>query len=149
LPILIRHRTLKLNALKEAARARDIELSVLRVTKGDEIVPAIDRVHASGVTAFNVLASPFLYAHRRLIMERVATLRLPAIYQWPHNADEGGLVAYGATFQEIALELARQLAKVLRGTKITDIPVEQPTKFDLVINLKTAKAIGVRFQRLC
>jgi putative ABC transport system substrate-binding protein len=133
----------KLNALLEAARARDIELSIHRIAKGDEIVPGINMAQASGAMALNVLASPLLFAYRQLIMDRVAALRLPAIYQWPENAAEGGFAAYGPSVREIALELARQLAKVFRGTKIADIPVEQPTHFELWINLKTAKAMGV------
>jgi putative ABC transport system substrate-binding protein len=133
----------KLNALQEAARARDIELSIHRTAKGDEIVPGINMAQASGATALNVLASPLLFAYRQLIMDRVAALRLPAIYQWPENAAEGGFAAYGPSVREIALELARQLANVFRGTKIVDIPVEQPTHFELWINLKTAKAMGV------
>ena len=76
-------------------------------------------------------------------MDRAAVLRLPAMYQWPEMAEEGGLVAYGPRIREIGLELARQIGKVFRGTKIADIPVEQPTKFELVINLKTAKALGL------
>jgi putative ABC transport system substrate-binding protein len=133
----------KLDALQTAAQAHDVELSIHRVGSGDEIVTAIDMAQASGATALNVLASPLLAANRQLIMSRVAALRLAAIYEWPENAEDGGFAAYGPRIREIALELARQLAKVLRGTKVADIPVEQPTKFELVINLKTAKALGV------
>ena len=134
----------KLDALQEAARARNIELSIHRVAKGEEIAAAIDTAQASGATALNVLASPMLFANRQLIMDRVAALRLPTIYQWPETAEEGGFAAYGPrlvqTFREV---LARQLVKLFRGTKLADIPVEQPTKFELVINLKTAKALGL------
>jgi putative tryptophan/tyrosine transport system substrate-binding protein len=133
----------KLDALREAARARDIELSIYRISRGDEIVAAIKMAQASGATALNVLASPLLSANRHITMEHVAALHLPAIYQWPENAEEGGFAAYGPRVTEIALELARQLDKVFRGSKVADIPVEQPTKFELVINLKTAKATGV------
>jgi putative ABC transport system substrate-binding protein len=77
-----------------------------------------------------------------MIMDRVAVLRLPTIYQWPEAAEEGGLAAYGPRITEVGLQLARQIAKVFRGTKIVDIPVEQPTKFELVINLKTADTMG-------
>jgi ABC transporter substrate binding protein len=64
--------------------------------------------------------------------------------QWPETAEEGGFAAYGPRFTEIMSELyARQMIKLLRGAKIADIPVEQPTKFELVINLKTADAVGV------
>jgi putative ABC transport system substrate-binding protein len=77
-------------------------------------------------------------------MERVAALRLPAIYQWPELAEEGGFAAYGPRIVEIYRDIvARQVSLLLRGTKVADVPVEQPTKFELVINLKTAKAVGV------
>ena len=77
-------------------------------------------------------------------MQRVAALRLPAIYQFPEVAQDGGLTAYGPRLVQIYGELVlRQLVKLLRGTKPADVPVEQPTKFDLVINLKTAKALAL------
>ena len=76
-------------------------------------------------------------------IERVAALRLPSIFQFPENAEEGALAGYGARFTELARQRARQLIKVLRGAKPAEIPVEQPTRFELVINLKTAKAIGL------
>ena len=134
----------QLNVLQEAARTRNIELSILRVTKGEEITAAIENAKASGVTALNVLASPMLDSNRHLILERVAAQRLPAMYQWPETAEEGGFAAYGPRFTQIMSELyARQMIKLLRGAKIADIPVEQPTKFELVINLKTANAVGV------
>jgi putative ABC transport system substrate-binding protein len=77
-------------------------------------------------------------------MQRVAALRLPTIYQFPDEAEEGGFVAYGPRVVQVFREqMARQLVQVLRGAKPADIPVEQPTKFELVINLKTAKALGI------
>jgi putative tryptophan/tyrosine transport system substrate-binding protein len=133
----------KLEALQDAARARGIELSIHRIASGEEIAAAIDMARASGATALNVLSSPLLFAYRQLIMDRVAALRIAAIYQWPEMAEEGGFAAYGPTFTELGLELAGQLAKVFRGAKIADIPVIQPTKFKLVINLKTAKTLGL------
>ena len=82
--------------------------------------------------------------HRKLIMERVAALRLPAIYDLPETAEEGGFAAYGSRLSQLFVEvMTQQLVKVFHGIKVADIPVEQPTKFELVINLKTAKAIGV------
>ena len=135
--------TAELDALQQAARTRNIELSIYRIAKSDEIASAIDLAKTSGAAALNILASPMLDANNRAIMERVATLRLPAIYQWPERAEEGGFVAYGPRFTQILRELlVRQAVRLLRGAKIADIPVEQPTKFELVINLKTAKAIG-------
>jgi putative ABC transport system substrate-binding protein len=133
----------KLYEMQEAARARNIELSIHRVASGKEIAAAIDMAHASGSAALNVLASPLLMAYRRMIMDRVAVLHLPTMYQWPEMAEEGGLAAYGPRITEVGLQLARQIAQVFRGIKITDIPVEQPTQFELWINLKTANALGV------
>jgi putative ABC transport system substrate-binding protein len=72
-----------------------------------------------------------------------AALRLPAIYQWPETAIEGGLLGYGPRFSEFLRQWAQQLVKVLAGIKPAELPVEQPTKFELVVNLKTAKAIGL------
>ena len=89
-----------------------------------------------------MLASPFLFAHRQVILQRVATLRLPAMYQWPETAEEGGLIGYGPRLVQIYREImARQVAELLRGAKPADLPIEQPTRFVLVINLRTAKAL--------
>jgi putative ABC transport system substrate-binding protein len=84
-----------------------------------------------------------LNARRLDIFERTTALRLPAIHQWPESAEEGGLIAYGPRLGEIYRQLARQLAKVLRGAKPGALPVEQPTSFELVINARIAKAIGL------
>jgi len=94
-------------------------------------------------SAPDVLSSPLLFANRRLIIERTVALHLPAIYQWPEMAYEGALIAYGLRLIQMFRELGRrQLIKLFRGVKPADLPVEQPTQFDLVINLRTAKAIG-------
>jgi putative ABC transport system substrate-binding protein len=134
----------ELQALREAARSRGVELTVHQVVKPEDIVPAIDAAKSAGATALNVLATPLLFSNRRIIFERAAALRLPGVYQWPEMAEDGGLVAYGPRITEVFRELmARQVARVLRGAKPADVPVEQPTKFELVINLKTAKALGL------
>jgi putative ABC transport system substrate-binding protein len=73
----------------------------------------------------------------------MASVRLPAIYQWPEMAEEGGLIAYGPRFVTLYRQQALQVAKVLKGIKPADIPIEQPTKFELVVNLKAAKVIGL------
>jgi putative ABC transport system substrate-binding protein len=102
-----------------------------------------DEAAAAGAQAINVLGSPLLNAVRRPIMERGAARRIPVMYQWPETAVEGGLIAYGPWFADIGRQQAPLLVKVLRGAKPADLPVEQPFKIDLVINLKTAKAIGL------
>jgi len=134
----------QLKALQDAARARGVELLLRRVATPEEIAPAIDAAKNSGAAALNVLATPLLFNNRRIIFERAATLRLPAMYQWPEMAEDGGLVAYGPRIVQIYRELmARQAVKLLRGAKPAELPIEQPTKFDLVINVKTAKALGL------
>jgi putative ABC transport system substrate-binding protein len=134
----------KLKALQKAARARNIELSIIRAATSADITAAINEAHASGARALNVLASPILFVNRRLILDRVATLRLPAIYQGPEAAEEGGLIAYGPRLAPIFRDIyPRQLLQLFRGVKPADIPIEQPTNFELVINLKTAKAMGI------
>jgi putative tryptophan/tyrosine transport system substrate-binding protein len=133
----------KLDVLREAARALNIELSIHRIAGGEEIAAAIDMAQASGAAALNVLASPMFFGNRQLIMDRVSALRLPAIYQWPDTAEEGGFVAYGPRFAKLYVLLAQQAAKLFQGIKVADIPVEQPTKFELAINLKTAKSLGL------
>jgi putative ABC transport system substrate-binding protein len=134
----------KLEELQEAARARHVEFSIHRVTRGEEIAAAIDSAQASGATALNILASPLFFAHRHLIMERAAAAHLPTIYEFPESAEEGGFAAYGPRRSQLLSEImAQQIVQVLRGTKVADIPVEQATKFELVINLKTAKGMGV------
>jgi putative ABC transport system substrate-binding protein len=134
----------QLQALKDAARARGVELSIYWMTKSEEIAAAVDAAKASGAEALNVLASPVLYGNRQIIMQHVAALRLPAIYQFPEEAEEGGFIAYGSRLVHLYRELiVPQLVKLLRGVKPAELPIEQPTKFELVINLKTAKALGL------
>ena len=133
----------QLQALQDAAIMRGVAVSVLQITRGDQIAPAIDMAKASGVAALNVLASPLLFNNRHIVFERVAALRLPAIYQWPEMAEQGGLLGYGPRIFDIFRDLiSRQLVKVLGGAKPADIPIEQPTRFELVINLRAAQAIG-------
>ena len=134
----------KLDALQEAAHAHNIEFSIHRVARGEEIAAAIDSAQASGAKALNILASPLFYAHRHLIKERAAAARLPTIYEFPETAEDGGFAAYGPRRSQLFSEImVQQIVQVLRGTKVADIPVEQATKFELVINLKTAKGMGV------
>ena len=134
----------RLEALQQEAKARSIELAIRRVDNGNEIPAALESAEAAGATGLNVLASPMLHANYQIILQRVAALRLPAIFQWPELAEEGGFVAYGPRFTQLIRDLyARQLVQMFRGVKVADIPVEQPSKFELAINLKTANALGV------
>ena len=122
----------RLEALQEAARGRNVELSIHQITRPEEIPAAIDAAKASGATALNVLASPTLYGSRQVVMQQVTALSLPAIYQF-EQAEEGGFVGYGPRVVQVFREIMARLAQLLRGVKPSDIPVEQPTKFELVI----------------
>jgi putative ABC transport system substrate-binding protein len=132
-----------LQALTESAKARGIELSVFSAGKPEEILPALDAAKSSGAVAINVLATELFFANRRLVIERTRELRLPAVYQFPDLAEQGGLIGYGPRLTEVVGLLGRQLVKILRGTRPSDIPIEQPSKFELVVNLKIAKEIGI------
>jgi putative tryptophan/tyrosine transport system substrate-binding protein len=127
---------------QEVARARGVELSIFTVAKPEEIAPALDEAKARGAQAVNFLATPLQLLSRGLIFDRIAATRIPAIYQWPDMAEEGGLIGYGPRFTQVYRQRARQITKVLRGAKPSDVPVEQPSTFEMVINLRTAKAIG-------
>ena len=117
----------QLQALRDAARARGVELSIYAVAKPNEIAAAIDAANKADAAALNVLASPLLFAARQVIMERATALHLPAMYQWPEVAEQGGLLGYGPRLVLIYRDiLARQMVSLLRGIKPGDIPVEQP-----------------------
>src|SRR6266571_3061039 len=104
---------------------------------------AIDAAKAADAGALNVLASSLFFNSRAFIFDRVAALRLPTVYQWPEMAEQGGLIGYGPLIVQLYRDImSRQLAKLLRGVKPADLPVEQPTRFELVINLRAAHAIG-------
>jgi len=93
--------------------------------------------------ALMILGSPLIGMNRRQINELAAKSRLPAIYTLKENVDAGGLMSYGTNFQELWRRAATYVDKILKGAKPADLPVEQPTKFELVINLKAAKQIGL------
>jgi len=131
-----------LQALKDGARARGVELLAFVASTREAIIPALDEASGSGAEAINVLATPLFYFNRQIMLERVAALRLPAMYQWAEMAEEGGFAGYGPRLTQWYRQLARLLAQVLRGAHPGDLPIEQPTRFELVLNLQTAKTIG-------
>jgi putative tryptophan/tyrosine transport system substrate-binding protein len=135
-----------IQALQHAARSPGVELSVFGVNGPEEIASAIDAAKASGAEALNFLATPLFSLpgtrNNRLVMERIAAVRLPAIFQWPETAEAGALAAYGPRYNDMYRQRARMVIKILRGAKPPDIPVEQPDRFELVVNLQAARAIG-------
>jgi putative ABC transport system substrate-binding protein len=131
------------DALDRAARDLGIEIVLFKARSKEEIVDAIAAMKAKSIDAVNVLASARLSSVQSLILERLTSQRLPSIYQWPHGAKDGWLIAYGPRLDGINRQCGRQVTKLLRGAKVADVPVEQPTELVLSINLKTAKALGV------
>jgi putative tryptophan/tyrosine transport system substrate-binding protein len=135
-----------LQTLQHAARSRGVELAVFGVNGPEEIASAIDAAKASGAEALNFLATPLFSLpgtrNNTVVMERIAAVRLPAIFQWPETAEAGALAAYGPRFNDMYRQRARMVVKILRGAKPADMPVEQPARFELVINVKAARAIG-------
>ena len=98
---------------------------------------------ADRADALAVMASPILNTDRRRIIALAARHRLPAIYEWRGSAEEGGLMAYGASNRDLYRRVATFVDRIFKGANPTTMPVEQPTKFELVINIKTAKALGL------
>jgi ABC-type uncharacterized transport system substrate-binding protein len=133
----------QLQVMIDAARARGLELLTYRVTSKEEIVSAIDEAHTVGAAVLNAMASVMINANRQVIIDRTTALRLPAIYQFPESRRAGGFAAYGPRIEQIYRQLAVPVARLFRGERPQEMPVQQPTTFELVINLKTAKALGI------
>jgi putative tryptophan/tyrosine transport system substrate-binding protein len=129
--------------LTRGARDLDVELVWFEAGNPEELTRALDALAAAGVDAVNVLASPLLNVSRLLIIERMRSIRLPAIYQWPESAEDGGLLAYGPRNLLCYRHVVTLVDKVLHGAKAADLPIEQPSKFELAVNLKTASALGM------
>jgi ABC-type uncharacterized transport system substrate-binding protein len=129
--------------LASAARDLDLELVWFEAGSPEELSRAVDALTAAKVEAVNVLASPLLNLWRLQIIDRMRDVRLPAVYQWPESAEDGGLLAYGPRNLLCYRHVVSLVDKVLRGAKPADLPIEQPTKFELAVNLKTAGDIGL------
>jgi putative ABC transport system substrate-binding protein len=130
-------------ALERGARQIGVDLLFGSGQSPDEMIAAINTMADAGIGGLNVLASPLLHSARAQIMAAAARHHLPAIYQWPEQAGEGGLLAYGPRLTGCLQLLAEQTVRVLQGGRPADLPVQQPTKFAFVVNLRTAKALGL------
>jgi putative ABC transport system substrate-binding protein len=128
---------------ENAARALKISLEIVEVGRKDDVVRAFRTAQDARAQAISVLSSPFLASLYREIINSAAELRLPAIYQWKEHVEAGGLVSYGPNLAAMFRQAATIVVKVLKGAKPSDLPVEQPNKFELVINLKTARTLGI------
>ena len=129
--------------LDEAAHQLNLELVMVDARTREEVAAGLDALEAARLDAVNVLSSPAFFNVRGLVIERLNRARLPAIYEWPEMADEGGLLGYGARLRRVWPKVARLVAKILRRARPEDLPVEQPEKIDLVVNLRTARALGL------
>jgi putative ABC transport system substrate-binding protein len=109
----------------------------------DELAQGFDAVQSARVDAVNVLASPFVSPARASIIDWFNRACLPAIYEAPEIAESGGFLGYGARFDFSSRLVARLASQILRGVRPQDLPIEQPDKFELVVNLKTAGTMGV------
>jgi putative tryptophan/tyrosine transport system substrate-binding protein len=135
--------TVALPQLRAAAGARNLRLEVCEVRTRDELPVKVEAAVKAGATALTVLETPVLLGLRRQIVDLEIKLRLFAIYTSRDFVDAGGLMSYAADRRQQYRRAAELVAKILEGERPADIPVEQPTKFDLIINLKTAKVLGI------
>ena len=133
-----------LKRLHEAAPALGMELQPLAVRESSDLAAAFALATQKRANALLVVQEGILFqAHRRAIVNFAAANRLPSVYGAPVFVRDGGLMAYSAIFEDILRRAALYVDRILKGAKPADLPIEQPTKFELVINLKTAKALGL------
>ena len=129
--------------LKAAAPSLSIDLRFVGVRMLEEFGPAFSAFAKAHVQALEVLTSAPSYSHRATLLELASKARLPTIYSARQYVYEGGLMSYGTNYSELMRRSAGYVDKILKGAKPGDLPIEQPTKFELVVNLKTAKALGI------
>jgi putative ABC transport system substrate-binding protein len=132
------------NRVQMAARKLGIELQLLDIRKAEDIAPAFDAATAQRVDALVVGIDALTQENRTLIARLAADHRLPAIYVSREYIDAGGLIAYGPNYPDLYRRAAIYVDKILRGASPSNLAVEQPTKFELIINLKAARAIGIK-----
>jgi putative ABC transport system substrate-binding protein len=127
---------------QQAALALGMKLNVVEVRDGG-YHRAFATIAADRPDALFVGANAQFFLDRKRVIELAAKHRLPAIYEWPEQVEDGGLMAYGTSLAQLARRAAAYGDRIFKGAKPGDLPIEQPTKFELVINLKTAKALGL------
>ena len=135
---------LSMPGVQAAGRALKVELVLAPAQTEAQIEGALKTLLKARVGAVNVLASANLNAFRAHQIAVFAQARVPAIYQWPETAEQGGFMAYGPRNTAIYRQVAELANKILRGAKPVDLPVEQPTRFKLIVNMKAAKAMGIK-----
>jgi len=134
----------QLKASEAAARSLSVRLQALKVERPDDFGTAFAAVQKNRAEALIISSSPLFYTHRARLVEFAAKHRIPTIYhQSEFVVGSGGLMSYGPDFHDLFRRSATYVDKILKGARPADLPVQQPTKFELVINLKTAKALGL------
>jgi putative ABC transport system substrate-binding protein len=136
--------------VKEAERAAQtlaIQLQFVPANNPEEITGTFSAISRDRADALCVFPSPMLFAEYQRIVGIVAEKRLPTIYAAREGVELGGLMSYGANLADLARQTAPYVDKILKGAKPAELPVQQPTKFELVINLKAAKALGLPITR--
>jgi putative tryptophan/tyrosine transport system substrate-binding protein len=137
----------ELRALETAAQSLRLTLQPVAVHRVDEFDGAFDRVIREHSDAVIVSSSSLIFTHRRLVAERAARSRLPVVSTWREFTEVGGLMSYGSVRIERFRHAAIFVAKILKGAKPADLPIEQPTKYELIINLKTARSLNLDIPR--
>jgi putative ABC transport system substrate-binding protein len=126
-----------------AAQRLGVQLQLLGAEEPNDFDRAFAAMSRERVDALLVFPSPMFYREHRRIVDLATQNRLPAVYPFREAVEAGGLMAYGASLPDLYRRAATYVDKILKGAKPADLPVEQPTKFELVLNLKTAKALGI------
>jgi putative ABC transport system substrate-binding protein len=134
----------QVKAAESAAQSLGLQLQVLDVRGPLDLADVMTAAKKQGPGAVMVLGSPTLFEYQRPIGELFTKARLPVISAWKQLPESGGLMSYGADIPEMFRSAAVYVDQILKGAKPADLPVEQPTKFELVINLKTAKALSLK-----
>jgi len=129
-----------------AARALKVQLQSLEIDGPDEFGQAFLAMRSEHAGALVLISNSVLFAHRQRLAAMAMKHRMPAMFEFREYAEAGGLIAYGASLDALSRRAAVYVDKILKGAKPGDLPIEQPTKFELVINLKTAKALGLTIQ---
>jgi ABC-type uncharacterized transport system substrate-binding protein len=129
--------------IKAAAPSLSLEVSFVPVRTPEEFATAFSAISRAHAQALYLLENPLFYQQKMTLAKLASKARLPAIYGWRGFADAGGLMSYGANYEDLMRRSAVYIDKILKGANPGDLPVEQPTKFELVVNLKTAKTLGI------
>jgi putative ABC transport system substrate-binding protein len=129
--------------LKAAAPSLSIELSFVSVQTPEQWGPAFSSISRAHAQALYVIGDSFFISQRMTLLKRASNARLPVISRGREFATAGALMSYGANREDLYRRSAGYVDKILKGAKPADLPIEQPTKFEFVVNLKTAKALGI------